>query len=87
MSKNKNKNVETLTQDEFESALKSEELSLDGTALSVVRKSNSEFLIVKVPFDSVNLKGTGELEIVDTAGDRAEATEKFKILVVRNGII
>jgi hypothetical protein len=87
MSKNKNKSVETLTQDEFESALKSEELSLDGIALSVVKKSNSEFLIVKVAFDNVNLKGTGELEILDTARDRAEATEKFKILVVRNGII
>ena len=87
MSKNKNKSVETLTQDEFESALKSEALSLDGTALSVVKKSNSEFLIVKVPFDNINLRGTGQLEVVDTARDRAEATEKFKILVVKNGII
>lgn len=87
MSKNKNKSTETLNQDEFESALKSEELSLSGTALSVVKKSNREFIIVKVPFDNVNLKIAGEVEIVDIAGDRAEATEKFKILVVRNGII
>jgi hypothetical protein len=85
MSKNNKRNE--VTQDEFESALKSEVSSLDGTALSVVKKSNREFLIVKIPFDNINLSGTGQLEVVDTAGDRAEATEKFKILVVRNGLI
>ena len=87
MSKNKSKNSEVLNQDEFESALKSEEVSLDGTALSVVKKSNREFIIVKVPFDSVNLKVSGEVQVLDTAGDRSEATEKFKILVVKNGLI
>lgn len=85
MSKNNKRNE--VTQDEFESALKSEVSSLDGTALGVVKKSNREFLIVKIPFDNINLSGTGQPEVVDTAGDRAEATEKFKILVVRNGLI
>lgn len=87
MSKNKNKSTQVLTQDQFESALKSESPTLQGTALSIVKKSNNEFFIVKVPFDNINLIETGELEIVDTAKNKSEATEKFKILVVKNGII
>lgn len=84
MSKN-NKSKE-VTQDEFESALKSETAVFDGVALSVVKNSNREFKILKIAVDSKNLLA-GEVEVVDVAGDRMEATEKFKILVVKNGLI
>ncbi len=74
------------TQDEFEAELKSEAPTFDGIAISVLKHSVSSYSIVRIPVDSKSLK-TGETEVVDTATSRTEATEKFKILVARSGLI
>jgi hypothetical protein len=77
------------TQDDFESELKGttvEESVFDGTALSIIKTTNREYLIVKVPLDIKNLKA-GELEVIGKAATKAEAVEKFKLQVVRNNII
>ena len=44
------------------------------------------FLLIGIKYDGKNLVA-GEVEILDTADGRGEATEKFKILVVRNKLI
>ena len=57
----------------------------DSTALSIIKK-DGKFLIVKVEINSETLS-TGQLTIVDTAENKFEANEKFKINVVKFGII
>jgi len=77
------------TQDDFESELKGstvEQVVFDGAALSIIKTSNKEYLIVKVPLDTKNLNA-GELEVIGKAATKAEAVEKFKLQVVRNNII
>jgi hypothetical protein len=74
------------SQDDFESELKSELPVFDGIAITSLKKADGTFLIVKIPVDVKNLVA-GEVEVVDTATSRMEATEKFKIAVARNGII
>jgi hypothetical protein len=77
--------TEVVSNDDFESALKSEPQVFDSLTLGIVRTATG-FNIVKVPVDSKGLQA-GELEVIDTADSRSEATEKFKINVVRLGII
>lgn len=73
------------TQDEFEAELKSEVPSFDGVAVTILKKDGG-YNIVKIPVDTKTLK-TGQAEIVDTAESKAEAADKFKILVVRSGVL
>lgn len=73
------------TQDEFESELKSETPTFDGLAVTILKKDGG-YSIVKIPVDTKTLK-TGTVEIVDSAENKADAAEKFKILVVRSGIL
>ncbi len=81
MSKNKNK-----THDDFEAQLKSEVPIFDGVATGVLKLDNGKFQIVKVEIDVKNLKA-GEVTVLDTADHKAEAVEKFKINVVKLGVI
>ena len=86
------KKKQPVEQDAFEAALKSEEvlvkkeINLDKLALSVVEREGGGFNIIGIKYDGKNLVA-GEVEILDTADGRGEATEKFKILVVRNKLI
>jgi hypothetical protein len=93
MSKSKTKKSES-SQDDFEAELQSEapvkkaeepKLNFDSVAITIV-KSSTGFNIVKVPLDSINLVA-GTIEVIDVAGDKLEANEKFKINVVKHGIL
>lgn len=80
MSKNKQ------TQDEFEAELKGELPVYDRLAITILPKAGGGYNLAKILVDTKNLKA-GALEIVDTADSRSEAAEKFKLLVVKNGIL
>jgi hypothetical protein len=78
---------------DFESALKSEpavqvqpKFNPDSIALSSIRRPDGTFNLVSVEIDSTTLN-TGKITVLDTADSKMEATEKFKMLVVRNGLI
>lgn len=64
----------------------SPDLTIDGVALSVVKKADGTFLIIKVELDSTKLIAN-KVEVIDTATGRFEATEKFKLNVVKHGLI
>lgn len=74
------------SQDDFESELKSEVQVFDGKAVTILQDSPREFRLVKITLDLKTLE-VGTVEVVDTAASKPEAVEKFKILVVRNGVI
>lgn len=60
--------------------------SFDSVALSIVKRVGGGFNIIKVEIDSVNLTA-GKVTIVAVAEGRAESVEKFKINVVKAGIV
>lgn len=74
------------SQEDFEAELKGEPQVFDSLALGVIPKKGGGFNLVKIAIDSKGLEA-GELEVIDTATDRSEATEKFKINVIRLGIL
>lgn len=76
----------TLTNDEFEEALKSEPQVFDSLTMGIVPRKEGGFNIIKISVDSNGLEA-GEVEVIDTAENKAEANEKFKINVVRLGIL
>lgn len=91
MSKSKSK---VTAQDDFEAELQSEtpakkveekKLNFDAVSIAIL-KSETGYNIVKVPIDSVNLVA-GKLEVIDVATGKLEANEKFKINVVKHGIL
>lgn len=84
MSKTKVKTA--LTQDEFEAELQSEPLVFNSCAVGISPRSDGGYNIIKVPVDSKGLR-TGEVVVLDTAEGKAEANEKFKIYVIRTGIL
>lgn len=73
-------------QEDFEAALKSEPQVFDGVALSIAKNTEGGFNIVKITFDPKGLEA-GEVKVLDTADNRTEANEKFKIHVVKERII
>lgn len=87
-------NKKNQTNDDFEAQLKSEVVTrnadpkpeMDAVALTIVKNATGGYNLVKVNLDSKRLVA-GEVEILDTAESKGEAGEKFKILVVRNGIL
>ena len=81
------------TDADFESALKSEpaapvqpKFNPDTVALSSIKRPDGTFNLVSIEIDSATLN-TGKVTVLDTADSKMEATEKFKMLVVRNGLI
>ena len=72
--------------DDFESELKSEVQTFDAIAVGSIKQTDGTYKIIKVAIDSKNLEA-GTIEVLDTAEFRAEANEKFKINVVRLGVI
>lgn len=83
MNKPKNKVVSS---DEFESALKSEVQVFDSVAVGILPRKEGGYNIIKVTVDSKGLEA-GEVLVLDTAESRYEANEKFKIYVVKQGVI
>ena len=73
------------TQDEFEAELKSESPTFDGLAVTIL-KTEDGYKLVKIPVDSKTLK-TGNAEVVDSTNNRSEASDMFKILVAKSGIL
>ena len=58
----------------------------DGVALTIIKKADGAFLILKVEVDSEKLVA-GAVTVLDTATNKFEANEKFKLNVVKHGII
>lgn len=75
-----------VSSDDFEAALKSEAQVFDSVAVGVIPRKEGGFNIVKIAVDSKGLEA-GELTVLDTAETKWEATEKFKIYVVKQGVI
>jgi hypothetical protein len=79
------KNKKLASQDDFEAELKSEVQVFDSLALGII-KTGTGYAIIKVPIDTKNLEA-GALEILDTAENKWEANEKFKITVIKQGVM
>jgi hypothetical protein len=86
----KKKATAPVAQDEFEAELQSKTITLEAfnpdTPLVGIAKTEKGFLLLKVMVDSKTLE-TGEVEVIDTAENKWEANEKFKINVVKTGIL
>lgn len=58
----------------------------DCVAIAISPLKNGQYEILKVEVDSVS-KTAGKTTVLDTASSKMEANEKFKINVVKQGII
>lgn len=74
-----------VTQDGFEAELKGEPQVFDAVTIGIA-KTATGYSILKVTVDSKGLEA-GEVEVLDTAENKGEANEKFKIHVVKQGIL
>lgn len=74
------------TQDDFESALQSTPQVFDSVTLGIAPRKEGGYNIVKISLDPRGLEA-GEVEIIDTAEGKFEANEKFKINVIKLGIL
>ena len=81
----KTKTTPIATQSDFESELKSEPQVFDAVTIGIA-KTPAGYSILKVTVDSKGLEA-GEVEVLDTADSKVEANEKFKINVIRQGIL
>lgn len=75
-----------VSQEDFEAELKSEPKVFDTPVLGIVKTTDGLYKIVKVMISAKTMEA-GEPEILDTAESKSEANEKFKINVVRQGIL
>lgn len=73
------------TQQDFEAELKGEPQVFDTVTIGIA-KTATGYSILKVSVDSKGLEA-GEVIVLDTAEGKAEANEKFKIAVVKQGIL
>ncbi len=83
MSKTKPK---VISQDDFEAQLQSTPQVFDAVTLGISAKKDGGFNIIQTKVDSKTLEA-GEVTVIDTAENKLEAVEKFKINVVRLGVI
>lgn len=70
---------------DFEAELKGEVQVFDTVTIGIA-KTATGFSILKVSVDSKGLEA-GEVEVLATAESKVEANEKFKIHVVRQGVL
>ena len=70
----------------LDSSYGEETLKTDCVAIAISPLKNGKYEILKVAVDSVT-KRAGETTVIDTASSKMEANEKFKINVVKLGII
>lgn len=85
MTTKKTKAPVVQSQDDFEAELQSTPKVYDTITLGIA-KTEKGFNILKVSVDSKGLEA-GEVEILDTAESKWEANEKFKIAVIKQGIL
>lgn len=74
-----------VTDDGFEAELKGEPQVFDTITIGMA-KTPTGYSILKVSVDSKGLEA-GEVTVLDTAESKGEANEKFKIHVVKQGIL
>jgi hypothetical protein len=74
-----------VSQDEFEAELQSTPQVFDTVTIGIA-KTDSGYSILKVSVDSKGLEA-GEVEVLDTAEGKWEANEKFKIHVIKQGVL
>ena len=75
-----------VSQDAFEAELQSAPQVFDTVTLGISPRDGGGYNIVKVSVDSKGLEA-GEVEVLDTAEGKWEANEKFKIHVIKQGIL
>ena len=80
------KKKEVQSQDDFEAELQSTPKVFDTPMLGISKKSDGGYNIVKVMIDARTLETT-EVEVLETAETKWEANEKFKINVIKQGIL
>lgn len=84
------KKTEVVSQDEFEAALKSEVVEKPvfnpDTTLLGIAKTDTGFVVLKVRVDS-KTGVSSNAETLDTAENKWEANEKFKIRAIKEGVL
>lgn len=75
-----------ISQEDFEAELQSVRQVFDAVTVGIAPKVGGGFNILKVSVDSKGLEA-GVVEVIDTAEHKAEANEKFKINVVKLGVL
>jgi len=84
------KTKETPTHEEFEASLKGEDtkkaFKADTVALTTVACKDGSYKVLEIEVDSEGMT-TGQVKVLETAASKYEAAEKFKLAVVRNGLI
>ena len=75
-----------VSQEDFEAELQSTPKVFDVVTLGISPKEGGGFNIIKVLVTSKGLEA-GNVEVLDTAEDKFEAIEKFKINVVKQGVL
>ena len=79
------------THEEFEASLKGEApakkaFNKDTVALTTVACKDGSYKVLQIEVDSEGMT-TGEVKVIETAATKYEAAEKFKLAVVKNGLI
>lgn len=82
----KKQNKAPVSQEDFEAELKSEPKVYDVITLGISNRADGGFNLLRVKVDSKGLEA-GEVEIIDTAENKWEANEKFKIAVIKQGVL
>ena len=75
-----------VSQEDFEAELLGEPQVFDSVAVGITPRKEGGFNIIKVLVDSKGLE-SGDVEILDTAENKWEANEKFKIYVIKQGVL
>lgn len=78
--------TESLSNEDFESQLKGEPAVFDTPMLGISKRTEGGYNIVKVLIDAKTLEAS-EIEVLETAENKWEANEKFKINVIKQGIL
>lgn len=82
----KKKTTAPVSQEDFEAELQSVTATFDTPMLGISKRAEGGYNLVKVLIDAKTLEAS-EVEIIDTAESKWEANEKFKINVIKQGIL
>lgn len=80
------KKSDTISNEDFEAELQSAVPVLDCPLIGIAKNAAGGFNIVRVKIDAKTLD-VGEVEVLESADSKFEANEKFKINVVKQGIL
>lgn len=82
----KTKTIAPISQEDFEAELQSTPQVFDSVLLGISPRKEGGYNITKATLDSKSLE-IGEVVVLDTAETKWEANEKFKINVIKQGVI